>query len=388
MRVARVQIAPMILKDLIALLDQIAPIRLAESWDNVGLIVGDPGQDVGRVLLAIDYTPAVAAEARQLGCDLVVAYHPPIFAPVKRLTAPDLMYDAIRHGVAVYSPHTALDVADGGTNDLLADTLGLVDRQPLRFVEPKAREHKLTTFVPADHAGRVADALFAAGAGRIGNYARCSFRIDGTGTFMGDESTDPAVGESCKFERTAEVRIETVCPIAKVADVLAALRSSHPYEEPAFDLVQLAAPPEKVGQGRIGNVPETALPILIERIKADLAVDRLLIAGWDDEAPPESIDVGRGRAPTRTITRAAVLAGAGREHLKDAIRQGAQLYLTGEIPHHDALAAVAAGMVVVATLHSNSERATLRRVRDRLGQNAPDLNVFLSAADRDPFRVV
>src|SRR5215204_3148974 len=133
----------MILRDLLALLDQIAPLRFAESWDNVGLIVGDPAQRVSRAMLAIDYTPDVAAEARLAGCDLVIAYHPPIFAPVKKLTAPALMYDAIRHGVAVYSPHTALDVSDGGTNDLLADLLGLVDRQPLRLIEPKAREHKL-----------------------------------------------------------------------------------------------------------------------------------------------------------------------------------------------------------------------------------------------------
>jgi dinuclear metal center YbgI/SA1388 family protein len=391
----------MILRDLLGLLDSIAPLRYAESWDNVGLIVGDPIQRVSRAMLAIDYTPDVAAEARRAGCDLVIAYHPPIFAPVKKLTAPALMYDAIRHGVAVYSPHTALDVADGGTNDLLADVLGLVDRQPLRLIEPKSREHKLTTFVPADAVERVADALFAAGAGRIGNYTRCSFRTAGTGTFLGDEKSNPTVGEAGKFERAEEVKLETLCPINRLPEVLAALRASHPYEEPAFDLIQLAAPQEKLGQGRIGNMPETALPILLERIKADLGLSHLLVAGMglaaEEAASVSSIAPTSTLAeftdapippPARTITRAAVLAGAGREHVKDAIAQGAQLYLTGEIPHHDALAAAAAGMVVVATLHSNSERASLRLLRDRLAALTAEIPFLLSTADRDPFAIL
>src|SRR5688572_11962747 len=133
---------PMLLSDLLAILEDLAPTRLAESWDNVGLIAGNPGQAVSKVMLTIDYTPEVAREAAEQQVDCVIAYHPPLFSPVKRLLAPDVIYDAIRRGVAIYSPHTALDVADGGTNDLLADVLGLADRQPLRLVETKAREYK------------------------------------------------------------------------------------------------------------------------------------------------------------------------------------------------------------------------------------------------------
>src|SRR4051812_38664322 len=207
---------PMLLRDLLKILDDIAPTRDAESWDNVGLLVGDPAQSVSRALLTIDYTPDVAAEAQRERCDLVIAYHPPLFQAIKRLTAPDPIFDAIRRGVALYSPHTALDVADGGTNDLLADILGLQDRQPLRLIDPKARNHKLTTFVPEAHLERVANALFEAGAGRIGNYTRCSFRSDGTGTFMGDETTHPTVGKAGVFEQAREVKLETLCPIARV----------------------------------------------------------------------------------------------------------------------------------------------------------------------------
>jgi dinuclear metal center YbgI/SA1388 family protein len=363
----------MILRDLLAEFEAIAPTAYAESWDNVGLLVGDPTQPITRALLAIDYTPEVAAEAAREKCELVIAYHPPIFAPVKRLTPPDVLYESIRRGVAIYSPHTALDVAEGGTNDLLADVLGLGDRQPLRLIEPKARAYKLTTFVPEASLETVAEALFDAGAGRIGNYTRCSFRTAGTGTFVGDETTNPTVGEPGKFERAPEVKLETLCPIDRVADILTALRHSHPYEEPAFDLIKLAAPLEKVGQGRIGVMPPTPVTELIDRIKRDLALERVLVAGPTADA---------------TITRAAVLAGAGREHLKDAIAQGAKLYLTGEIPHHDALAAAKAGVTVVATLHSNSERATLRRLRDRLAEAAGGVNFLLSQLDRDPFAIL
>src|SRR5205085_8852595 len=139
----------MLLSDLVAALNDIAATRNAESWDNVGLLVGDPAQGVSKVMLTIDYTDAVAAEAESAGCDAVVAYHPPIFEPLKRLTAPSVVFDAIRRGVAIYSPHTALDVVEGGTNDMLADVLGLPpERSPLRLTQTKASQLKLVTFVP------------------------------------------------------------------------------------------------------------------------------------------------------------------------------------------------------------------------------------------------
>lgn len=355
-------------------LEHIAPTRYAETWDNVGLLVGDAQQQISGVMLTIDYTPDVAREAATAECELIVAYHPPIFAPVKRLTSDSLIFDAIRRGVAIYSPHTALDVADGGTNDMLADAIGLPahDRAPLRLVETKASQYKLVTFVPEKDVSRVSDALFAAGAGRIGNYTRCSFRSPGTGTFFGETGTNPAIGQSGKFEEAAEIRVETVMPISRLTQVLDALRKNHPYEEPAFDLVQLAAEPEKIGQGRIGRL---AAPVaraeLIERIKRELQISNVLVAG-----PTEG-----------DATVAACCAGSCGDLLDDAIRQQADFYLTGEMRHHDALKAAQAGMTVICTLHSNSERAVLRRLRDRLLQTLPQLTVHLSQQDRDPFAI-
>jgi hypothetical protein len=274
--------------------------------------------------------------------------------------------------VAIYSPHTALDVAPGGTTDLLADAIGLPEenRGPLRLIEPKASQYKLVTFVPEEQVERVAQALFSAGAGRIGNYSQCSFRSPGTGTFFGEDGTSPAVGESGKLERAAEVRLETVAPVAKLHEILAALRQAHPYEEPAFDLVQLAAPPEQLGQGRLGRLSAPApRGEVIERIKRELGLDYVLVAGPVDGE----------------MTSAACCAGSCGDLLDDALRARADLYLTGEMRHHDAIRAAAAGMTIVCTLHSNSERAVLRRLTARLSAALPGLEFLVSRQDRDPF---
>jgi dinuclear metal center YbgI/SA1388 family protein len=355
-------------------LEGIAPTANAEEWDNVGLLVGDATQQVNRVILTIDYTPAVAGEAQRAGCDLVIAYHPPIFTALKSITAAreNLIFDAIRRGIAIYSPHTALDVADGGTNDMLADAIGLTDRRPLRLIQPKSNQLKLVTFVPEKDFQSVSEALFAAGAGRIGNYTHCSFRSPGTGTFFGEENTNPTIGRSGRLEEAPELRIETVVPISKVHDVVTALRKSHPYEEPAFDLQQLAAPPTGIGQGRLGKMQPTQRQEIFERIKRELGIAHLLIAG----------------PTTGTITTAACCAGACGEFVNDAIAARAELYLTGEIRHHDALKAASAGMTIVCTLHSNSERAVLKRLAKNLAERLADLPTIISAADRDPFALL
>lgn len=360
------------LLEIVEALEQIAPTRYAESWDNVGLLAGDPEQEVSRALLTIDYTNEVAKERRSLGCDLVIAYHPPIFHAIKRLTAGSAVFDAIRDGVAIYSPHTALDVAEGGTNDVLCDVLGVSRRAPLKIAETKASQYKLVTFVPETAVEKVSQALFDAGAGRIGRYSSCSFQSGGTGTFFGEEGASPTVGQSGRLERAPEIRIETVVSIAKVAAVIEALRKSHPYEEPAFDLNQLAAPPKGVGLGRVGEFDS---PVergeLFARIKRGLEIDHLLSAGAEDGP----------------VTRVAACAGACGELLDDAIAQKAEFYLTGEMRHHDAIKAAAAGITVVCTLHSNSERATLKRVKRRLEESLPGLACHLSRVDRDPFAI-
>lgn len=368
----------MLLSSLLPILDSLAPLSSASSWDNVGLLVGDPGADVTRILVTVDYTDRVVAETRgdrsDRGVDLVVAYHPPLFSAFKRVPHDAVWADAVRRGIALYSMHTALDVAAGGTNDVLADVCGVsaTDRRSLRAPERDDAVHKIVTFVPHDAVERVSEALFEAGAGKIGGaYSRCSFRAEGVGTFFGEDAANPAVGERGRLERVPEIRLETVFPPSRTDAVVAALRRAHPYEEPAFDLVRLAPIPGGLGLGRVGDVAPVELAELIARIKAGLGLSAVLVAA----------------GKPGPVTRVAVAAGSGGDLLGDAVRAGADVFVTGEIRHHDVLSAVRRGVSVVATLHSNSERLAVHRFAERLAERAPGVRVEASREDADPFVV-
>ena len=364
-------IMPMNLAIMMEILNDVAPLKYAESWDNVGLLVGDPQQEITRGMVAIDYTQAVAEEAYAQGCDLVIAYHPPIFEAVNRLTAHSLVFEAIRRGIAIYSPHTALDVAGGGTSDVLAEILGIIEPLPLRAISPSPWHYKLITYVPRQQAEEVANSLFDAGAGSIGNYSRCSFLSEGVGTFLGGENTHPTVGEPGQLEHASETRIETIVPAESLTSVINALRNSHPYEEPAFDIVQLITPPESKGLGKIGAIEPVSRAKLIERVRKGLGVGHLLVAG-----------------PTEGMAKsAACCAGACGDLLKEAMAQQVDVLLTGELRHHDALKAAAAGMTVICALHSNSERVTLERYARRIAEMS-GIEIHVSASDHDPFQIV
>ncbi|HZZ41470.1 MAG TPA: Nif3-like dinuclear metal center hexameric protein [Tepidisphaeraceae bacterium] len=361
------------LNDLVAAMEEIAPTRYAEAWDNVGLLVGDREQRLGKVLLTIDYTEAVAAEGKKLGCDGVVAYHPPIFQGMKRVQSGGVIHDAIRRGVGIYSPHTAWDVAEGGTNDFLAGVMGMEQVRALKPAEGKATWCKLVVFVPAGRVEVVSQAMFEAGAGKIGNYSECSFRSSGVGTFKGGAGAKPAIGVVGRLEKVEEVRLETVVMLTQVDQVVAAMRRAHPYEMPAFDLVKLEAVPEGKGIGRIGMLREAITrDQLCRRLKKGLQLSHLLLAGKN----------------TGRIRKVAVCAGAGGELLDWAIKEKADVYATGELRHHDVLKAKQSGMDVICTLHSNSERASLHVLARRLRGKLPGVKLLVSKVDQDPFRVI
>ncbi len=357
---------------LIQAMEAIAPTRFAAAWDNVGLVVGDPSAVVSSVLLAIDCTRAVVHEALRERCEAIVAYHPPIFDPQKRFVAGSPAFEAARGGLSVFSPHTALDVAEGGTNDVLADSVGIERRTPLRAVSHPDAEYKLVTFVPADHVEAVSRAMFAEGAGRIGGYSSCSFRTPGTGTFFGEAGAQPVVGEAGRLEEVPELRLETVVPAARASAVVAALRRAHPYEEPAFDLVRLAPAAPPGGIGRVGEVRPSTAGALVERVKGELGVSHVLVAGDLDAQ----------------VSRAAVCAGSGGDLVPDAIAAGARFFLTGELRHHDALLAVEAGLVVACARHSTSERIALGALARSLSARLPGVKVVQSQQDREPFAFV
>jgi dinuclear metal center YbgI/SA1388 family protein len=361
--------------DLVRAMEALAPPQFAAAWDNVGLLVGDAGASLSGVLLTIDCTREVLSDAAREGKGAIVSYHPPIFDPQKRFVAPSIAYEAARAGIAVYSPHTALDVAEGGTNDVLADAIGMTGRIPLRACRPDAPDEsalKLVTFVPEGHVEAVSRAVFDAGAGTIGKYSSCSFRTPGVGTFFGEEGASPVVGQAGRLENAAEVKLETVVPRARVDAVVRALRGAHPYEEPAFDLLRLATHEDGRGFGRVGSVTPATARALVDRVKAAVGASHVLSVGDLD----------------RHVSRAAVCAGSGGDLLADAIDAGAELFLTGELRHHDALRAASAGMIAVCVLHSTSERIALASLEKALADRLPGVSVARSREDREPFAFV
>lgn len=381
------------------ILQRIAPEHLAESWDHVGLHVGDVEQRVRRALLCIDLTEAVAAEAVRRKADLVVAYHPPIFAPLNALTEADAKQRIVRRlicgKVAAYSPHTALDAAAGGVNDWLCEAVlpGVVEAVTatdksaiakggsIRAIRPSEtreaeRPYKLVTFVPPDHLDKLRHALSEAGAGRIGDYTECSFTLEGEGTFRGGESTNPAVGQRGRLERVKERRIEMIVPAGELSKVVATLMKTHPYEEPAFDLIRLAIAPsqggEGVGQGRVVTLDKPiTLTSFITRMKKHLGVQHLEVA-----AP----------SPARKLRTIAFCAGAGGSMLPDA--GDVDAFFTGEMRHHDVLGASAGGTAIVLAGHTQTERPYLKTYRELLRRNGgKGIDWQISRADQPPSKI-
>jgi dinuclear metal center YbgI/SA1388 family protein len=362
-------------QDVIHAMERIAPTDLAASWDNVGLLVGERRKTVRRVMLCIDLTAAVLDEALAARAELVLAYHPPIFKPVSRITADatPVLWRAARAGLAVYSMHTALDAAPGGTNDVLADAIGIGPRRPLE--QSRRTSCKLVTFAPPEDLPGVMDAAFAAGAGVIGQYDRCGFHSPGEGTFRGRAGARPAVGQAGRQETVREERLELLVRASRVADVCAAVRKAHRYEEPVIEVYPVDDYPAGCGLGRVG---ELAAPVsaagLVARVKRALGVRSVLVAGL-----PRAGARGAARAPVRTV---ACCAGSCGGLFRAAVERGAQAYVTGEMRHHDALAAVAAGLTVVCVGHSNSERPALAALAKRLA--GLPCRITLSKSDRDP----
>lgn len=364
--------------DLIDAMERIAPTRDAAEWDNVGLLVGAPEWPARRIGLTIDLTPSVLVELQAARTQAIVAYHPPLFSPLRRLT-PDtatsrVVLDAARSGIAIYSPHTALDSAPNGLNDWLASGFGQGDvraLEPSRHM-PATEACKVVTFCPYDEVERMRNALASIGAGRIGDYELCSFEIEGTGTFRGGAETQPVVGHKDVLERVAEVRLEMVCPRASLALAVTMVRQFHPYEEPPIEIYALEPRPRRaVGAGRrvVLDRPVT-LRTIVSRIKTCLGVSRLRVAPGVD-------------APSR-ISTVGLCAGAGGSLVDAAIEQGCELYLTGEMRHHDVLAAQSRGCTVVLAGHTNTERGYLPILASRLTEALPKMEIVVSAVDHDP----
>ncbi len=383
----------MLLRDLVTVLEGLYDPAWAEPWDRVGLVCGDPDQPVRRVLLAVDPVAAVAEEAVEYGADLLLVHHPLLLAPVSSVAATTpkgrMLHRLVGAGVALYTAHTNADVPANGVNQAIADRLGLTET---RILLPAAddRLDKLVTFVPLDAADRVRAAVTEAGAGRIGDYDCCTYTGPvGEGRFRPLSGADPAIGRVGTLEVVPEVRVESVVPRALRAQVLAALAAAHPYQEPAYDLVELQTGPAPTrGHGRVGRLPE---PTTLRRFAEHVA----------QALPATAHGVRVAGDPDRPVRRVAVGAGAGDSLLDLVAASGVDAYVTSDLRHHRASELLeAGGPALVDVAHWAAEWTWLpvaeRTLRDALsatasGRGGPgdtvDLQVSTQVTDPWTFRV-
>ncbi|TCN51753.1 dinuclear metal center YbgI/SA1388 family protein [Rhodococcus sp. SMB37] len=314
------------LREVIEVLDTAYPPSLAEPWDSVGLVAGDPDDPVRKVLLAVDATGAVVDQALAWGADLLLVHHPLLLRGVDTVGAHTpkgaLIHRLIRGGCALFTAHTNADRADPGVSDALAQALGLTGLRPID-PKPEPATDKWVVMVPSGASGTVRAALFEAGAGALGNYRECCWTASGTGQFRPVDGADPSIGAVGELEQVAEDRIEVIAPRRARATVLAALRSAHPYEVPAFDVFELAELPSNRGLGRVGELPHPqTLREFTETVAAALPPTEWGVRGAGD---PET--------PIRTV---AVCGGSGDSFLGKVSALGVDAYVTADLRHHPA----------------------------------------------------
>lgn len=308
-------------RDILDMLNRLAPPMAALERDNIGIQCGDPGMTVRGILVCLDITEDVVADALRRHANVIVSHHPLLYRPLKSLTPEThtarTLTALVQNNIAALAAHTNLDASPDGTSHALARALGVSNPEVL-----EASAHlqvKLVTFMPADDVERVAGALAATGAGRIGNYEQCSFRNKGTGTFRGNADSSPAVGRKETLEHVDEVRLEMIVDRDGIPSAIAALRSAHPYEEPAYDIIPVENRHQRIGMGAVGNlVRPMPLAAFLRRIKRTLGTGALRYTG-------------NGRS---VVSRVAVCGGSGSAVLEHAIAGGADVFVTADVPFH------------------------------------------------------
>jgi dinuclear metal center YbgI/SA1388 family protein len=364
----------MLIADLEATLEKLAPLSLAEPGDNCGLLVGDRQSTVSRVLVALELTPPVLAESASGGFDTVLTHHPLLFSPVTSLVESGprerMLRELVRRQINLLAHHTNLDSAENGLAAVAAEALGLENVIPLR--RGAAGWYKFVGFVPPDAVEQVAAAVFRAGAGGIGDYVECAFAAEGRGWFTPGPGAHPAVGQLSIPERTAEVRWETVVPRNGIAMVIGAYIAAHPYEEPAFDVYPVENVLTRTGLGRQGTVAcETTVAELAARVARTFELDTVSWTG--DEVRP--------------VRKVGVLPGSGRSLLQEAA--GLDVLITGDLGYHDAERATEPGPALINAPHGQLEWWCLRRWVERLRvELGGEVEVVTSTAWRSPWNVI
>jgi dinuclear metal center YbgI/SA1388 family protein len=358
------------IKDVINYLETVAPTALQESYDNAGLIVGDESKEVKGVLICLDSTEAILDEALKKNCNLIIAHHPIVFSGLRKLNGKNyverVVIKAIQNNLAIYTAHTNLDNVQAGVNKKICDRLGLKN---CRILSPKKNIlRKLVTFCPIEHAEKVRASLFEAGAGHIGNYDECSYNIEGYGTFRGGEGTDPFVGEKGKQHRENETRVESIFPAYLQSKIISNLLKAHPYEEVAYDIYALENSHQQVGSGMVGEL-ENEMPEkdFLKHVKSVMKTDC----------------IRHTALLNKKVKRVAVCGGAGSFLLNDAIRERADVFISGDFKYHQFFDAD--NKVLIADIgHYESEQFTKELFAELLKQNFSTFAAHLSETVTNP----
>lgn len=364
---------------IISLFEQWAPKSLAVEGDPVGLQIGTLNKTITKVLVTLDVNLDTVEEAIVNGCELIIAHHPPIFRGLKnmRTDLPQglLIEKLIKNDIAVYAAHTNLDIATGGVNDLLAHTLQL---ENIKILEQTTSEKlmKLVVFTPTESTDAVRKALASAGAGQIGDYSDCSFTSAGEGRFKPSDLASPYIGQANNLAIVEEDKVEVVFPISIKKEILKALWTNHPYEEPAYDLIMMESEVNQQGLGRIGTLPEKqTLSAYAKLVKKQLNVPFVRVVG----------DL------TKDVKKVAVLGGDGNKYIQTAKRAGADVFITGDLYFHVAQDAEAIGLAVIDPGH-HVEQIMKVGVADYMTsvcrQNKLSVEFIPSKISTEPFQLI
>lgn len=359
----------MLISEITSYLETIAPPSLQESYDNSGLLIGDPRKEVEKVLVCLDVTEEVIEEAAEKGCGLVIAHHPLIFSGLKRLTGKNYVertvISAIRKNIAVYAIHTNLDNVASGVNRRIGEKLGI---KTMRILSPKSSLlNKLVVFVPGAHTEEVMNAMFAAGAGRIGGYDECSFRSEGSGTFRGGDETDPFVGEKGHRHTEPEERLEVIVPDYALTKVITAMKDVHPYEEVAYDVYRLENEWHDTGSGMIGQLDEPIYTLdFLQQIK-------VRFGGI----------IRHTKIVKDQVQKVAWCGGSGSFLLPAAMAAGADIFISSDFKYHQFFDAE--NRIIIADIgHYENEQFTIPLIAEMLREKFPNFAVLLTAIESNP----
>lgn len=366
--------------DIINVMESLAPSRIAEEWDNVGLQVGDMDWPVQTIWVALDPTPDVVSDASINGVDLLITHHPLIFHPLRSVNfnhpLGSIIQTAVQNRMAIFSAHTNLDNAMEGLNDVLARHIGLKDLKVLSS-DQKTEIYKLVVYVPMGYEQDVMSSIFETKAGEIGAYTCCSFRSDGKGTFKPGPLSKPFSGKIGEISHTDEVRIETVIRKNDLMSVIGHIRKNHPYETMAYDIYPLLDFENRVGAGRIGKLDKSmSLMSFAMSIKKKMGLDYIKVAG----------------NPDLIIKTAAVCSGSGSSLLGQFITSGAQVYISGDLRYHDARTIEASNLGLIDIGHFASEHLIVDVLADRLKKGLSevgiDIKVEAYGLEKEPFMIL